>query len=154
MRIEYILFPYKDLGMLYTRKPEVVLLNGALMFSFTKAPSGATAIFENANGQLLYRDLSKNECLIPVDFLVGEIKITVAFLNGNANVKRIVCEPICAERKDGVVLIYPSTLDTAIQIIELHKDLQAVKDDMDSWHTAHDSLDEKVNKLLDGYDFD
>lgn len=154
MRIEYILFPYKDLGMLYTRKPEVVRLNGVLMFSFTKAPSGATAIFENANGQSLYRDLSKNECLIPVDFLVGEIKITVAFLNGNANVKRIVCEPICAERKDGVVLIYPSTLDTAIQIIELHKDLQAVKDDMDSWRTAHDSLDEKVNKLLDGYDFD
>ena len=139
-------------AFIITRNPEVV--EDELIISFSGAPPGATAIFENSNGNSIYRLLSDDACSIPADFLVGEIKVTVTILNGKVDAEKITCEPICAERKNGVILVYPNWLDLPMQIIEIYGEIQGVKDGMSELLGKYDSLDKKVEKLLDGYDFD
>ena len=152
MKMEYTLLKNVRKGFVLTRKPEMI--EKELIISFSGAPSGATAIFENADGNSLYRLLADKICSVPADFLIGEIKVTVTLLNGKADAEKYTCEPICVERKNGVILVYPNWLDLPMQIIELYGELQGVKSDMGELLGKYDSLDKKVEKLLDGYDFD
>ena len=139
-------------GFIVTRAPEFI--NNELIVIFNDAPTGATAIFENGNGDSIYRLLADKTCSIPADFLIGEINVTVTLLNGKADAEKYTCEPICVERKNGVILVYPNWLDLPMQIIEIYGELQGVKSDMGEMLVKYDSLDKKVEKLLDGYDFD
>lgn len=139
-------------GFVLTRKPEIV--DKELITTFSGAPPGATAIFENAEGNSLYRLLADRTCVVPADFLVGEIKVTVTMLNGKVDAEKIICEPICVERKNGIVLVYPNWLDLPMQIIEIYGEIQGVKDGMSELLGKYDTLDKKVEKLLEGYDFD
>lgn len=152
MKMEYTLLKNVRKGFVLTRKPEMI--EKELIISFSGAPSGATAIFENADGNSLYRLLADKTCSVPADFLIGEIKVTVTLLNGKADAEKYTCEPICVERKNGAILVYPNWLDLPMQIIELYGELQGVKSDMGELLGKYDSLDKKVEKLLDGYDFD
>ena len=152
MKMEYTLLKNVRKGFVFTRKPEMI--EKELIISFSGAPSGATAIFENADGNSLYRLLADKTCSVPADFLIGEIKVTVTLLNGKADAEKYTCEPICVERKNGVILVYPNWLDLPMQIIEIYGELQGVKSDMGELFGKYDSLDKKVEKLLDGYDFD
>lgn len=152
MKMEYTLLKNVRKGFVLTRKPEMI--EKELIISFSGAPSGATAIFENADGNSLYRLLADKTCSVPADFLIREIKVTVTLLNGKADTEKYTCEPICVERKNGVILVYPNWLDLPMQIIELYGELQGVKSDMGELLGKYDSLDKKVEKLLDGYDFD
>lgn len=153
MKMEYTCLKKVRKGFVLTRKPEMV--DKELIISFSGAPSGATAIFENADGNSLYRLLADKTCSVPADFLVnGEIKVTVTLLNGKADAEKFTCEPICVERKNGVILVYPNWLDLPMQIIEIYGELQGVKGGMEELFGKFDSLDKKVDRLLDGYDFD
>lgn len=152
MKMEYTCLKKTRKGFVLTRKPEMV--DKELIITFSGAPSGATAIFENADGNSLYRLLADRTCVVPADFLVGEIKVTVTMLNCKVDAEKITCEPICAERKNGVILVYPNWLDLPMQIIEIYGEIQGVKDGMSELLGKYDSLDKKVEKLLDGYDFD
>ena len=153
MKMEYTCLKKTRKGFVLTRKPEMV--DKELIISFSGAPSGATAIFENADGNSLYRLLADKTCSVPADFLVnGEIKVTVTLLNGKADAEKFTCEPICVERKNGVILVYPNWLDLPMQIIEIYGELQGVKGGMKELFGKFDSLDKKVDRLLDGYDFD
>ncbi len=152
MRMEYTCLNKVGKGFVLTRKPEMV--DKELVIAFSGAPPGATAIFENADDNSLYRLLADRTCVVPADFLVGEIKVTVTILNGKADAEKITCEPICVERKNGVILVYPNWLDLPMQIIQIYGELQGVKSDMGELLGKYDSLDRKVEKLLDGYDFD
>lgn len=152
MKMEYTCLKKIQKGFVLTRKPEMV--DKELLITFSGAPSGATAIFENANGNSLYRLLADRTCVVPADFLVGEIKVTVTMLNGKVDAEKFICEPICVERKNGVILVYPNWLDLPMQIIEIYGELQGVKGGMEELFGKFDSLDKKVDKLLDGYDFD
>ena len=139
-------------GFIFTRQPE--FLGKELKVSFSGIPPDSTAIFENSNGDFIYRFLLDNTCVVPTDFLVGEIKVTVTILNGKVDAEKFICEPFCVERKNGIILVYPNWLDLPMQIIGIYGVLQEVKDDIDRLHGKYDSLDKKVEKLLDGYDFD
>ena len=153
MKMEYTCLKKTRKGFVLTRKPEMV--DKELIITFSGAPSGATAIFENADGNSLYRLLADKTCSVPADFLVnGEIKVTVTLLNGKTDAEKFTCEPICVERKNGVILVYPNWLDLPMQIIEIYGELQGVKGGMEELFGKFDSLDKKVDKLLDGYDFD
>lgn len=153
MKMEYTCLKKVRKGFVLTRKPEMV--DKELIITFSGAPSGATAIFENADSNSLYRLLADKTCSVPADFLVkGEIKVTVTLLNGKTDAEKFTCEPICVERKNGVILVYPNWLDLPMQIIEIYGELQGVKGGMEELFGKFDSLDKKVDKLLDGYDFD
>lgn len=151
--MQYICLKNIGKGFVLTRKPEMI--GQDLAVSFSGALTDATAIFENADGNSLYRLLADRTCVVPADFLVnGEIKVTVTLLNGKADAEKFICEPICVERKNGVILVYPNWLDLPMQIIEIYGELQGVKGGMEELFGKFDSLDKKVDKLLDGYDFD
>ena len=151
--MEYTCLKKVRKGFVLTRKPEMI--DKELIISFSGISPGMTAIFENAEGNSLYRLLADKTCSAPADFLVnGEIKVTVTLLNGKADAEKFTCEPICAERKNGVILVYPNWLDLPMQIIEIYGELQGVKSGMEELFGKFDSLDKKVDKLLDGYDFD
>ena len=153
MKMEYTCLKKVRKGFVLTRKPEMV--DKELIISFSGAPSGATAIFENADGNSLYRLPADKTCSVPADFLVnGEIKVTVALLNGKADAKKFICEPICVERKNGVILVYPNWLDIPMQIIEIFGEIQKIKNEMATLSRNYNDLNKKVDKLLDGYDFD
>ena len=79
MKMEYTCLKKTRKGFVLTRKPEMV--DKELIITFSGAPSGATAIFENADGNSLYRLLADRTCVVPADFLVGEIKVTVTIEN-------------------------------------------------------------------------
>ena len=150
--MKYTLLKNVRKGFVLTRNPKMI--EKELSISFSGAPLDATAIFENADGNSLYRLLADRTCVVPADFLVGEIKVTVTMLNCKVDAEKITCEPICAERKNGVILVYPNWLDLPMQIIEIYGEIQGVKDGMSELLGKYDSLDKKVEKLLDGYDFD
>ncbi|MBQ8308942.1 MAG: hypothetical protein IJX96_03815 [Clostridia bacterium] len=150
--IEYTCLKNIRKSFILTRKPESV--EKELIFSFWGAPSGATAIFENAKGDSLYRLLFDETCVIPVEFLIGEIKVTLAVFHGKADAEKYNCEPICTECVNGGLLVYPNWLDLPMQIIEIYGAIQAVKDDIDKLSGKYEELGGKVERLLDGYDFD
>ena len=94
---------YKLLGngsaVILTRQPEIVY--DELYITFSGAPSDATAIIETS-GDSLYRKLSEGTCAVPANKLRGEVKITVAILDGTTPPKRWTCEELKAEAlRDG-----------------------------------------------------
>ena len=152
MKVKYTCLKNLQKGFVLTRKPEIV--NKELGFGFLGAPLGATAIFENGEGNVLYRVISNKGCTLPLDFLVGEIKITVTLLDGRTNPERITCEPIYAEREKNGVLVYPNWLDLPMQIIEIYRELENTKENITEVVDAQRNTNKRVEKLLDGYDFD
>mgnify|MGYP000764053941 CR=1 FL=1 len=79
MKMEYQLLNNYT-GVVLTREPEFIC--DELYITFTGAPANATAIFERADGESAYRDLSEGLCGLDTDFLRGSIKVTVVVLNG------------------------------------------------------------------------
>lgn len=152
MKLEYRLLDSVNKGFILTRNPEVI--SSALIVLFTGSPNDATAIFENERGLFLYRALKDGTCLIPVDFLVGNIKVTVAVLSGSVDAPKYKCESIFTKRVSDGVLICPNGIDIPMQIIEIFSEIQKIKKEIVTASCKHDELDKKVEKLLDGYDFD
>lgn len=152
MKMEYGLFNSAKKGFILTRTPE--LISDDLIISFTGAPNDATAIFENEAGNSAYRQLNDGMCALPVDFLVGNVKVVVATLNGKADAPKYKCESIYTKRVSEGVLICPNGIDIPMQIIELFGEIQKIKNEMVTSSRKHDDLNKKVDKLLDGYDFD
>ena len=152
--MEYVCLQNLKRGYVATRKP-VMVDDKELSFTFTGAPVDSTAIFENADGIAVYRSLATGTCTVPVKFLLdGEVKVAVAQLNGSEDAVRVSCEPLFVECKNGVVLVYPNWLDLHEHIIEVFKAVNDIKAEQASLLRKHNALNKKVEKLLDGYDFD
>ena len=154
MKMEYKLIKDCGKGFMLTREPETV--TDELIISFTGAPAFATAVFENEDGNSLYRLLKDDTCAIPADFLRGRVKVTVAVLNGKDNAPKYTCEGIYTKPvpQCGGVVACPDGLDTAKEIIAVHGEIQELKNCVAALGKGIDALDEKLIKLLDGYDFE
>lgn len=153
MKMEYKLIEDCRKGFILTREPETV--TGELLISFTGAPANATAVFENAEGNSLYRLLKDETCSIPADFLKGCVKVTVAVLNGKEKAPKYACEGIYTKPVPPVgVVVCPNGIDTAKEIIAAHGEIQEIKNLITGLGKSLDTLNEKLVKLLDGYDFE
>lgn len=153
MKMEYKLIKDCGKGFILTREPETVA--DEFIVSFTGAPENATAVFENGEGNSLYRLLKDETCAIPADFLKGCVKVTVAVLNGKEKAPKFTCERIYTKSvPDGGVIVCPDGLDTAKEIIAIHGEIQEIKGVCDLLNKSVAALDEKLVKLLDGYDFE
>lgn len=149
MKMEIKLLNNKK-GFILTRQPEVV--EDKLYITFTNAPKNATAIFENANDSL-YRLLQDNCCEIPENFLIGEIKITVAILNGEINSPKWECEGIKASKtKDGNILIAPNDMNLPEKMVEIQLEMQEIQNNLSILSKNYSELETKLTKLLEGYD--
>ena len=149
MKMEYKLFG-NDTAVLLTRQPEMVY--GELFISFLGAPSGATAIFE-ADGSSLYRSLNEDICSVPTDKLNGEVKVTVALLDGHARPRKWICEEILAKRqKDGSVLISPNDMNLPLRFIELKEENQLIREANERIEKRLVALEDRLERILEGYD--
>lgn len=109
-------------------------------------------IFESDEGAI-YRKLEKNSCNVPVKKLGGAVKVTVAVLNGSARPRKWLCEGLMAERQNnGGTLISPDDSKLPEKVVKLELQIQEL-------HRGHKALEDKVNKLeerlvklLEGYD--
>lgn len=137
-------------GFILTRQPEVV--DDSLYITFTGAPENATAIFENGEDSL-YKLLRENCCEVPKNFLVGEIKITVAILNGEVNSPKWECEGIKASKtKDGNILIAPNDMNLPEKMVEIQLEMQEIQNNLSTLSKNYSELETKLTKLLEGYD--
>ena len=137
-------------GFILTRQPEVV--DDCLYITFTGAPENATAIFENEEDSL-YRLLRENCCEVPKNFLVGEIKITIAILDGDIKSSKWECEGIKASKtKDGNILIAPNDMNIPEKIVDVQLEMQEIKDNIHTLMKNYSELETKLTKLLEGYD--
>ncbi len=152
--MEYKLIKDRGKGFILTREPETI--TDQLTISFTDAPADATAIFENGDGNALYRLLKDEACAIPAGFLKGCVRVTVAVLNGKEKAPKFTCESIYTKAvpSDGGVIVCPDGLDVAQEIIAVHGEFQALKDLFSELCKKVDTLDDRLTKLLDGYDFE
>lgn len=151
--MEYKLIKDSLKGFILTRKPETV--TNELIVSFTGAPADATAVFENGGGNSLYRLLKDETCAIPADFLKGCIRVTVAVLNGKDDAPKYTCESIYTDSTAfGGVIVCPDGLDRDLELISIRAGMQDLRDLFGAIVKRLDETDERLTKLLDGYDFD
>lgn len=154
MNMEYKLLD-DNTGIILTRNPEKVSKN--LFITFTGAPADATVIFENREGDSLYRKLEDNMCAVPTRFLCpileDAIKVTVCILDGVSK-DRWKCEEI----KTGLlvstneVLVQPNDMNIPQQMIDLKLELQEMKTKQKEQQEEISELNNKLNRLLEGYD--
>ena len=152
MKMEYKLIELVKKGFILTREPEVV--TDELIITFTGAPDGATAIFENAGRNSLYRMLEKETCRIPADFLDSIVKCTVVVLNGKPDAPKYACESIYVKRIDGKVICCPNGVDTPLQIIAVLSEIQDIKNDIVHLNDEQSKIVKKLDRLIEGYDFE
>ena len=150
--MEYTCLKNLHKGFIVTRKPERI--KKELIISFSGSPPNAHAIFENEKGESMYRLLKDESCSIPAYFLAGEIKVAVAVLDGKNDAEKCFCEPFFAEEMGEILIVYPNWLDIPMQVVSVYEALNGVKDDMKSLANECVTLNEKVDKVLDGVDFD
>ena len=150
MKMEYKLIENIKKGFILTREPEQV--DDELIITFTGAPSGATAIFENESGNSLYRQLHDATCSIPKEFIKGSVRVTIAVLNGQANAPKYRCEAIYSKIANGVLIVCPNGLDIPQEIIIVYACVQDLNNKQTTLTKAIDELNEKLARLLDGWD--
>ena len=148
MRMEYRLLD-SGKGVMLTRQPEFI--SGSLYITFTGAPAGATAIFENG-GDSLYRLLSDGSCSVPASFLTGDVRVVVTLLDGTVNPQKWACEGIKTTATKGGVLVCPNDNDIPRQIAEIQVEMQGIRNDIKALFDKYSGLETKLNKLLEGYD--
>lgn len=137
-------------AVVLTRQPELVYDD--LYVDFSGAPSGATAIFESGS-DAMYRLLSDETCSVPVDKLNGVVKVTVALLDGSARPRKWACEELLAEKqKNGGTLISPNDMNLPQRFVELKLENETIRQSQKRLEGRVKELEDKLEKLLEGYD--
>ena len=137
-------------GIIKTREP--VLIDKIFSVEFDGAPEGSTAIFERSDGESVYRELVNGCCEIQSEWLVGEIKIVVAILDGTMR-QRWFCEGVKAvPQLNRQVLIYPYDIDFQGKIARLQEENAKLQDEVKKHAEKILELETKLIKLLEGYD--
>lgn len=127
-------------------------MDDELIITFTGAPNGATAIFENESGNSLYRQLYDATCSIPKEFIKGSVRVTIAVLNGKSNAPKYRCEAIYSKAVNGVLVVCPNGLDVPQEIISVYACVQDLNEKHTTLTKAIEGLNEKLARLLDGWD--
>ncbi len=137
-------------GLLLTRQPEIVQQH--LIITFSGAPENATAIFENGKGDSLYRLLQDNTCSLPARFLEGDIKVSITILDTSQKPPVWHCEEIKTKKQSAGVLVGPNDMNLPQQVIEIQLEQQEIKNTIGGLIRQLSEFDEKLKKLLEGYD--
>jgi hypothetical protein len=153
--MEYKLLDSKK-GFILTREPEIIDKN--LYITFTGAPENATVIFESKiKGDTLYRELQDGMCCVPARFLCpileDVIKVTVVVLDGKSN-EKWQCEEIKTGKNisNNTIIVKPNDMNIPLLIVEVLLEQQKMKDDMKQHTDNFSELNQKLDKLLEGYD--
>lgn len=137
-------------AVLMTRQP--MLEVEKIKITFTGAPEGVTAIFENGSNTI-YRALENNVCTIPVDILSGPVSVTLAILDKSARPKKWICEELLADKwKNGAVLISPNDSNLPMRVLELKLENEKIRKNQERLEERLDKLSARLDDLYEGYD--
>jgi hypothetical protein len=150
--IEYKLLDNQK-GVILTRQP--LIAEDELYFSFEGAlHDDATAIFEIKNGDCYYRSLSNGRCSLSLSNICGEVKVTVALLNGETPPRRWLCEEFKADKqRNGGTLISPNDMNLPQTVVALQLENQEIRQSFTKMEKQYDELRTTLEKIMEGYDF-
>ena len=149
MRIEYKLLESGE-GIIITREPQIFI--GNVEICFLNAPTETSVILEN-EGRSFHRALDKGRCAVPGGKLSGSIKVTAISVRGDLPPKKWRCDSIkAAHTETGGVLIFPNDTDVGKKIMELKLADAELRSFADSLNARIKELEERLNKLYEGYD--
>lgn len=150
MKMEYKLLD-NGTGVILTRQPEIA--EGELFIAFADAPAESTAIFEVKGGNSYYRMLSDGLCRLPASKLIGEVKVTVALLNGETPPRKWICEEFKASiQKNGATLIAPNDMNLPQTVVELRLENQEIRQSYKKLEEQYAELKDTLEKIMEGYD--
>ena len=150
MTMQYKIFE-NGTGVILTRQPD--LEQNDLFVEFVDAPLGATAIFETKNGDSFYRVLEDGVCSFPVSRLSGEVKVTLAILDGKTPPHRWICEEFkVSNLKNGGTLIAPNDMNLPQRFVELKLENEVIRKANERLEKRLSDLENQFEKLLEGYD--
>ena len=147
MNIEYKLLDNQT-GVILTRQPQQTK---ELSFTFLGAPSDATAIFTTESGDTLFRKLSEG-CSLPVDNLKGVICVTVAVLGAQAQPPHWICEEFVVTPLSDGALVSPNDMNLPQKVVDLQLENQELRESYSALNKHIKKLEERFEKLLEGYD--
>ena len=151
MKMEYKLLD-NGVGVILTRQPEIV--EDELYINCANAPANATAIFETMEGDSYYRLLSDGLCSLPVQKIVGEVKVTVALLNGETPPRRWLCEEFKVSiQRNGGALVAPNDMNLPQTVVELRLENQEIRASYKRLEERYEELKDMLEKIMEGYDF-
>ena len=120
--IKYKLF--KDhKGVIADRMPKKFKANVTL--SFGEGVTGYTLILKDANGNYSYRELNGGKATAPIDFLNGEISVSLANLNSSE--PRYQCEGLVCKKESEYTWIMPEGLNLPLEITECKKQIEDLR---------------------------
>lgn len=149
--IEYKIFNYTKKGFVLSRKP-FALKEQELRVRFENAPENGTAIFEDAQKKTVYRRLIDGACNVPKDFLNGDISVVIAVFSGNT--PKYQCEGIHVERVSDELIVYPGGIDMPAELSTVLDKLEGLAQDNVAMNKKLNEANKKLEKILDGYDFE
>lgn len=138
-------------AILTTRQPKIA--HKELNFEFLCAPEDATAVID-ISGNLIYRNLKKGKITIPSSKLRGNIKMTIAILNGTVTPKSWTCDALKADLLQvQIVRInkYASILQQTI--VDLRLENEDFRKENREINKKLASLEKKLDNLMNGHNF-
>lgn len=137
-------------AVILTRQPQVV--SDELYVSFSHAPDGATAIFTSGK-DAFYRRLSGGCCSIPLQKMVGDVGVVVAQLDDVVHQPRWDCEGLIITRlQSGEYLVAPNDTNFPAEVVRLRLENEKLRDDLAVCRVRLSALEEKLQRIMDGYD--
>lgn len=144
--MRYTLFDTMS-GAITDRKP-IVTQTGTFQIDVHGAPSGSKLLVRNENGDTYYRDVNDGVCVLPV--VLGVLEVWVKHFGERVITWR--CEPLCAtDIGDGRVLVLPHDTNIPAEMATVREELQRTRDDFKRLLAAYEELDERINKMLEGW---
>jgi hypothetical protein len=150
--ITYKIFENTKKGFMASREPITISVKDELVVSFENAPNNATVIFEDVEGKTLYKRIINKECRVPAMFLTGELKVAVVVFSGDT--PKYQCESIFGKRFGEQIIVCPNGIDTPVEIVNIYAEMETLKQGNKALQEELAKANRKLEKILEGYDFD
>ena len=138
-------------GIIPVREPQQFDIEAE--FSFGLSDGKATAIFEFADGTSSYKTLEDGACRLSLAGREGSISVCVAILNGDAEPRKWMCEPIKVSRTGAdTYVVAPDDQDIRKLFVELCIENENIRVQMTALEEKIEKLSGRFDTLMEGYD--
>lgn len=150
MKIDYKVFD-NGTAVIISRQPAIVPIGEEVYIRFKNAPDDVTTAILEIGGKETYRPISAGTCAIPASRLVGEIKVTLAVLDGSARPRIWKCEGLVATPCGGDILLTPNDMNLPERFNELKAENEEIRAEICTLKNSISALNDHMEKMLEGY---
>ena len=89
---------------------------------------------------------------MPVKLLNGEVRVTLAVLDGSARPKKWLCEEIKASmQENGGTLISPNDMNLPQAVVGLRLECETLRKEYENLQALYKNLDKRLTDIMEGY---